>query len=530
MNEIRVSVEQGRSAFSTRAIGALLTCALILAPFQIVARDFLYTNNNEAYGSTVSAFAVDASGTLTEVTGSPFATGAAGYGVVGVYASQGMAISPNGPFVFVADGGGCGVPNNGCVSAFKIEPSDGSLTLVGNLPLPVGFNNSGGAASLAVTPDGHFLFAASYLAQVIYTMRIAPDGTLTFAEFQIPGFQPGETPAKFPYQDLRTLAVSPNGKFLAAGVGYDGVAMFGIGANGSLTPVPGSPFSSAGSTAGVEFNAASDRIYAGEALFGNPTVDVFSVAATNGVLSPLTSSPFAALGGINSNVVLLSPDEGFVFVSNQGSASITTFGVGLEGGLSVAAGSPFSLDTGASFPTLMSTNAEGTALYVVDNAAGASGISVLNIDGEGRLTPAQRFPVISTTPFPAAIVGIGVYHAPPQQPDTTPPSIQSVTASPNTLWPPNHKMVAVTVIAIASDQYDPAPVCKISSVASNEPVNGTGDGDTAPDWEITGALTANLRAERAGNGSGRVYTLTVECADQAGNSATKKTTVTVPHD
>ena len=147
--------------------------------------------------------------------------------------------------------------------------------------------------------------------------------------------------------------------------------MFGIGANGSLTPVSGSPFKSAGSTAGVEFNAASDRIYAGEALFGNPTVDVFSVAA-DGVLSPLTSSPFAASGGINSNVVLLSPDEGFLFVSNQGSASITTFGVGSEGGLSVAAGSPFSLDTGASFPTLMSTNAEGTALYVVDNAAGAS--------------------------------------------------------------------------------------------------------------------------------------------------------------
>ena len=105
-----------------------------------------------------------------------------------------MAISPNGPFVFIPNGGGCSdLRNDGCDSAFKIDPSDGSLTLTDVLSLPVGYNNSGGAASLAVTPDGHFLFAASYLAQVIYTMRIAPDGKLTFAEFQNPGFQPGET-------------------------------------------------------------------------------------------------------------------------------------------------------------------------------------------------------------------------------------------------------------------------------------------------------------------------------------------------
>ena len=89
-------------------------------------------------------------------------------------------------------------------------------------------------------------------------------------------------------------------------------------------------------------------------------------------------------------------------------------------------------------------------------------------------------------------------------------------------------MAPVTVTASASDICDAAPVCKITSVSSNEPVNGTGDGDTAPDWVITGNLTANLRAERAG--SGRVYTITVACTDASGNSSTKTTAVTVPHD
>jgi hypothetical protein len=71
--------------------------------------------------------------------------------------------------------------------------------------------------------------------------------------------------------------------------------------------------------------------------------------------------------------------------------------------------------------------------------------------------------------------------------------------------------------------------CHITSITSSEPVEGTGDGDMAPDWEITGNLTANLRAERAGSGPGRTYTLTVACTDSSGNTSTRSTIVTVPH-
>jgi len=57
-----------------------------------------------------------------------------------------------------------------------------------------------------------------------------------------------------------------------------------------------------------------------------------------------------------------------------------------------------------------------------------------------------------------------------------------------------------------------------------------GDGDQAPDWQITGDLAVNLRAERSGKGTGRIYTITVECNDTSGNTATKTVTVSVPHD
>ena len=88
-------------------------------------------------------------------------------------------------------------------------------------------------------------------------------------------------------------------------------------------------------------------------------------------------------------------------------------------------------------------------------------------------------------------------------------------------------MVSVTVAVTATDDSDPNPVCRIKSVSSNEPVNSQGDGDTAPDWSITGALTVDLRAERSGTGSGRVYTITVECTDACGNVSTARVDVTV---
>jgi hypothetical protein len=113
--------------------------------------------------------------------------------------------------------------------------------------------------------------------------------------------------------------------------------------------------------------------------------------------------------------------------------------------------------------------------------------------------------------------------------DQFPPEM-TVTIEPDVLWPPNHKMMPVSVTVTATDNCSSEPLCQITSIASNEQINEIGDGNTAPDWEITGILTANLRAERAGIGSDRIYTATVECTDDVGNSATAQATVTVPHD
>ena len=112
--------------------------------------------------------------------------------------------------------------------------------------------------------------------------------------------------------------------------------------------------------------------------------------------------------------------------------------------------------------------------------------------------------------------------------DTTAPVITVAEAEPHRLWPPNHKMVPITVRAEASDICGSA-TWKIIGVRSNEPVNGHGDGNTPPDWRITGDHTLLLRAERSGKGDGRIYSITMQATDESGNKSQSQTVmVTVP--
>jgi hypothetical protein len=109
-----------------------------------------------------------------------------------------------------------------------------------------------------------------------------------------------------------------------------------------------------------------------------------------------------------------------------------------------------------------------------------------------------------------------------------PPVIHSITATPASLWPPNRKMQPVTLNVNATDNCRVAR-SKILSVTSNEAGSDHGNLRTASDWEITGDLTLNLRAERSGSGPARIYTIRTECTDDAGNKSTGSVQVSVSH-
>jgi hypothetical protein len=108
-----------------------------------------------------------------------------------------------------------------------------------------------------------------------------------------------------------------------------------------------------------------------------------------------------------------------------------------------------------------------------------------------------------------------------------PPIIGPASASPARLWPPNHRMVNVTVGYVVADNCG-IPVCSLVA-SSNEPDNGLGDGDTTGDIEIVDDHHLLLRAERSGRGSGRQYTIGVSCQDSGGGLSSTATAVIVPH-
>jgi hypothetical protein len=108
------------------------------------------------------------------------------------------------------------------------------------------------------------------------------------------------------------------------------------------------------------------------------------------------------------------------------------------------------------------------------------------------------------------------------------PSTVPITASPDVLHPPNHKMISIT-LTVNYAGIAPLATARVVQVTSNEPINGTGDGDQSPDWYFTGTdLTLQLRAERMRNGTGRIYTITVEIVDALGGKHYGTTTVFVP--
>jgi len=109
--------------------------------------------------------------------------------------------------------------------------------------------------------------------------------------------------------------------------------------------------------------------------------------------------------------------------------------------------------------------------------------------------------------------------------DMAAPVISGVSSTPKVIGPPNHKMIDVTIGYQATDVN--GATCTLS-VASNEPVNGQGDGNTSADWNVIDAHSVQLRSERAGGGNGRIYTITIRCTDPSGNMGSATTTVTVP--
>ncbi|HTP32449.1 MAG TPA: phosphodiester glycosidase family protein [Bryobacteraceae bacterium] len=113
--------------------------------------------------------------------------------------------------------------------------------------------------------------------------------------------------------------------------------------------------------------------------------------------------------------------------------------------------------------------------------------------------------------------------------DETPPVISGMPATGCTLWPPNHKLVKVATVTAADALSGVASGSFTITGSSNEP---TDPNDPAVVMTPNGpnSFIIQVLADRLGDGSGRIYTLTATAKDLAGNVASSTATCVVPHD
>ena len=113
--------------------------------------------------------------------------------------------------------------------------------------------------------------------------------------------------------------------------------------------------------------------------------------------------------------------------------------------------------------------------------------------------------------------------------DGTRPDIAGLPVSGCSLWPPNHKMRQVAVVT-ASDALSGVAEGGLQVTATSSEPSNPNDPDVLVTPDGAGGFVVYLRAERLGNGSGRVYTITATATDRADNVRTATATCIVPHD
>jgi YVTN family beta-propeller protein len=173
----------------------------------------------------------------------------------------------------------------------------------------------------------------------------------------------------------------------------------------------------------------------------------------------------------------------------------------------------FVSENGGAFTTFL-RNTTMTSATFTGQAGKSYAFYSLARDQTGNLEDAKAAPEATTR-----VVG-----------DTTPPVI-TVSANPATLWPPNGKMVPVTISGTITDADSGVNASTAAYVVTDEyglvqprePVTLGSNGSYA--------FTVSLEASRRGNDQdGRHYTITVSAKDNAGNPGAASTIVTVPHD
>jgi 6-phosphogluconolactonase (cycloisomerase 2 family) len=366
--------------------GSLLTVPVALAHSDVVGH--AYVNDNTAGVNTIAGFNRFADGTLAPISGSPFTAGGAGTGAV--IGSQGaLQFADKGHLLLAVDAGSNSISvlrvhHNGALS----RAYDGVVYSGGDTPVSIAVHgrlvyvgNSGGAIA---NYSGFTLSRRDTLRPLAGSTVSLPAGTV-----------------------IGDVLFNGDGRHLA-GTRVDTSTLpseidsFWVDDDGYLHAAPGSPFAAQSvGPFGSGFRPTNpNQLFVSNAHAGANagTVSAYDVAA-NGVLNSITGSPFADHQTAPCWVDI-TPNGKYLFAVNTGTPSISSFGIGNDGTLSLVGNTPFKSPVGLR-PFDAQTDPWGRYLYVTD--AGLGAVSAFSIS-RGNLTELTASP----TSLPAGATAFGI--------------------------------------------------------------------------------------------------------------------------
>jgi 6-phosphogluconolactonase (cycloisomerase 2 family) len=329
--------------------------------------------------NTVAAFNRLSDGTLTPVSGSPFAVGGSGTGSAD--ASQGsLQLSADGRYLLAVDAG------SNQISVLRIK-HDGSLQIAEGSP----------AASNGVDP-----VSIAVSRNLVYVANAGPGtnpGDTNYTGFNLdPGGHlraiPGSTYALPSTSKPGDVIFNRDGKRLVgARIASSQIDSFTVGHDGQLTTAPGSPYDAQAFSPpqgygqlGSEFSPTKpDQLFVSDAHTaaggGAPGLVSSFTDAPDGTLTPVAGSPVSN-DGVASCWVEISHDGAYMFVVNTGSATIASYSIGGGGTLTHVASTPSGeIGAGAEDARL---SPDGSTLWVVES--GTNAVTGFSVSG-GTLTP-----------------------------------------------------------------------------------------------------------------------------------------------
>jgi 6-phosphogluconolactonase (cycloisomerase 2 family) len=273
----------------------------------------------------ISAFTVNSDGSASTVSG----TQPAGNTPLG------LSMDSAGKFLFVANQGTFADPTSGTVSVYGVQGT--SLSEVAGSPFPTalpGATTGTGSTSVAVTPDGKYLYVANQFINTVTGYAVDSSGALT--PLPVPSYNVGLNPS--------SVFITPDGNFLyVANSGSNNISAFVICDNatpacpspdGSLAAVKGSPFSAGlgpGAMIASPANPVSKFLFVVDQQ--SSQISEFKISAGTGVLATNTAPAIST--GLNPVAITLElggpaiaatgGTTEYVYVVNSGTSSISSY-------------------------------------------------------------------------------------------------------------------------------------------------------------------------------------------------------------